>query len=57
LMNNDEVIFAKPSADVVHPDIASISKENDDPTVIKDDMVMKEVGFFQKLVNWVKNLF
>jgi hypothetical protein len=55
-MNNDEVIFAQTSAKAI-PETASISKEKEEPIVIKDDTRTKEIGFFQKLINWFKNLF
>jgi len=54
LINNDEVIFVKPSANVVHPDIASINEE--EPIIINDEST-EEIGFFQRLANWFKNLF
>jgi len=55
-MNNDKVIFAQPSAKAI-PETISISKEKEEPIVIKDDIGTEEIGFFQKLINWFKNLF
>ena len=57
-MNNNKVIFAQPSAKAF-AETASISKEKEEPEpmIIKDNVGTEEVGFFQKLINWFKNLF